>query len=70
LKDEETAKTATAREPILRDRFIQYLAKKTLNWFKNYDNNETIKTEFAVIAGEVLECPGEVKVYFTKYVVQ
>jgi flagellar basal body-associated protein FliL len=70
LKDEETLKLATAREPILRDRFIQYLAKKTFNWFKNYDNSETIKTEITKIAGDVLECPDEVRVYFTKYVVQ
>jgi flagellar basal body-associated protein FliL len=70
LKNEETHKVALAREPILRDRFIQYLAKKTFNWFKNYDNSETIKNEIARIAGEVLDCPDEVRVYFTKYVVQ
>jgi len=58
------------REPILKDRIIGELSKKTFEWYTFVPNKETVRQELLNIAGQVLRCRTGIQVYFTKYVLQ
>ena len=70
LDNEEVAERVSAREPMLRDRFLTLLSQKSYSWLSNFDNREVLKREILIIAKEILQCSGGVYVYFTKYVLQ
>jgi len=60
----------TAREPILQDRLISSLSKRTFNWFQMQENKEILKDELREMALDILEIDSGVEIFFTRYVLQ
>ncbi|MCK5145286.1 flagellar basal body-associated FliL family protein [bacterium] len=70
FSDPENAERLTRREPLLQDRILDQLGKRTFTFFGDYNNRDALKEELAQIACDVLGINGGVKVYFSKYVLQ
>ncbi|MCD6117024.1 flagellar basal body-associated FliL family protein [bacterium] len=58
------------REPILKDKLISVLGRRTFEWFGENKNRDVIRGEMVAVAQKVLECSSGIHVYFTKYVLQ
>lgn len=70
FRDKALVQAMTDKEPILQDRIISQLGKRTFAWFDDIKNRETLKLELEVMAKEILNIDHGVKVYFSKYVLQ
>lgn len=70
FKDKSLVPRLQEREPVLQDRIINSLSKRTFAWFGEAENREALRVELARIACGVLNIENGVKVYFTKYVLQ
>jgi len=58
------------REPILKDKIIAELGKKTFEWYGIVSNREAVRQKLLEIGQEILGVDRGVHVYFTKYVLQ
>lgn len=70
FEDKKWVELIQQREPILKDYIIDSLGKRSFEWLSSYENKEIVRNEIIAIAETVLDCSGQVKVFFTKYVIQ
>jgi len=70
FRDKAMVQAITDKEPILQDRIISQLGKRTFAWFGDINNRATLKLELEEMVKDILNIKGGVKVYFSKYVLQ
>ena len=70
FESEAVADGIRNREPILKDRIILHLGKKSFLWLANAANMELLRSELRSIVEGVAGVRDGIHIYFTKYVLQ
>jgi len=69
VKEEKDIAELQKKEPILKDRVISILSRRTVGWFAEPMNREYLRKEILAAIRKVTKCHIN-QIYFTKYVLQ
>jgi len=70
FEDKAMEELIKEREPVLKDKIITELGKKSFEWYGIVSNREAVRQKLLEIGQEILGVDRGVHVYFTKYVLQ